>query len=197
MVPPGFSRPRCSASSMIFTAMRSFEEPPGFRYSTFARIVASTPAVTRLRRTSGVSPMVSRIVRAYFMTLPSIGSPSPRRSGVRTGGTWCRRLAAATATRRDTHPGSLVGARRRRERWNLVPRSRRLLSGEPGVEAAAAEELLGGAALHDAAPLHHVDDVGLGDGREPVGDRDRRAPPGCGVEGGLHRPLGDGVEGAR
>ena len=37
IVPPGLSRPSRSAASIIRTAMRSFTDPPGFRYSTFAR----------------------------------------------------------------------------------------------------------------------------------------------------------------
>ncbi len=35
MVPPGFSSPEASAASIIRSAMRSFTDPPGFRYSTF------------------------------------------------------------------------------------------------------------------------------------------------------------------
>src|SRR4051812_45572026 len=101
---------------MILTAMRSLLDPPGFRYSTFTRMVAATSSAIRLRRTSGVLPMTSRIVRAYFMTLLSIDGPSPRRTGRERAGDGCRRLAAATATRRDTHAASLVGARRHRER---------------------------------------------------------------------------------
>ena len=44
------------------TAIRSFTEPPGLKYSTFARTVALQSRVRRFRRTSGVSPMVSRML---------------------------------------------------------------------------------------------------------------------------------------
>ena len=62
IVPPGFSLPSRSAASMMRTAMRSFDEPPGFRYSTLASTVAAMPSVTLLSLTSGVSPMRSRTV---------------------------------------------------------------------------------------------------------------------------------------
>src|SRR4051812_5747168 len=70
MVPPGFSLPSRSAASMMREAMRSFEDPPGLRYSTLARIVGASPAVTLLSLTSGVLPMRSRTVLAYFMVVP-------------------------------------------------------------------------------------------------------------------------------
>ena len=40
IVPPGLSFPSRSAASIIGRPMRSFTEPPGFRYSSFARICA-------------------------------------------------------------------------------------------------------------------------------------------------------------
>jgi hypothetical protein len=63
MVPPGFSRPVRSASSIIRTAMRSFSEFPGLKVSSLATTVASvTPRVIELMRTSGVLPIVSRML---------------------------------------------------------------------------------------------------------------------------------------
>ena len=63
IVPPGFSSPARSASSIIFTAMRSLIELPGLNVSSLASTVASvTPRVIALMRTSGVCPMVSRMV---------------------------------------------------------------------------------------------------------------------------------------
>ena len=59
IVPPGCSAPEASASSIIRTAMRSFTEPPGLKYSTFATTVAAMPSVTERSRTSGVSPIRS------------------------------------------------------------------------------------------------------------------------------------------
>ncbi len=62
MVPPGWSAPEASAASIMRVAMRSFTEPPGLRYSTFASTVgASGPrwAVTEFNRTRGVFPMSS------------------------------------------------------------------------------------------------------------------------------------------
>src|SRR6184192_2347900 len=63
MVPPGFSSPRRSASSIIRSPIRSFTLPPGFRVSTLARIVGRSPAVIRWSRTSGVCPTASRMLR--------------------------------------------------------------------------------------------------------------------------------------
>src|SRR5215210_5985642 len=63
IVPPGFSSPVRSASSIIFTAMRSLIELPGLKVSIFTSTSAlTTPRVMRLIRTIGVSPMTSRIV---------------------------------------------------------------------------------------------------------------------------------------
>ena len=67
IVPPGFNSPSRSAASMMRVAMRSFDDPPGFRYSTFASTVALIPSVTLLRRRRGVSPIRSVIAAAYFM----------------------------------------------------------------------------------------------------------------------------------
>src|SRR4030095_7899459 len=65
MVPPGFSRPRRSASSIIRTAIRSLIELPGLNVSSFARTVTpAIPRVIELMRTIGVWPMASRIVGA-------------------------------------------------------------------------------------------------------------------------------------
>src|SRR5262245_30140274 len=62
IVPPGLSRPARSASSIIWTAMRSLMELPGLKVSIFARTVAFQPLVMELIRTIGVSPMASRMV---------------------------------------------------------------------------------------------------------------------------------------
>ena len=56
MVPPGFSSPSRSAASIILTAIRSFTEPPGFRYSTLASTSGLASPVTRVSCTSGVLP---------------------------------------------------------------------------------------------------------------------------------------------
>ena len=63
MVPPGLSSPARSASSIIFTAMRSLIELPGLNVSTLTSTSALiTPWVMRLILTIGVLPMASRIV---------------------------------------------------------------------------------------------------------------------------------------
>ena len=67
MVPPGFSSPLASAASIIFTAIRSLELPPGLRYSTFAATVPAPSGMTEFRRTSGVPPMRSLMCCAIRM----------------------------------------------------------------------------------------------------------------------------------
>ena len=63
IVPPGFSSPAFSASSIIRTAIRSLIELPGLKVSTLASTVASmTPLVIELMRTIGVLPMASRML---------------------------------------------------------------------------------------------------------------------------------------
>ena len=58
IVPPGLSKPASSASSIIFTAMRSLIELPGLKVSSLATTVAFTiPFVILLMRIIGVSPM--------------------------------------------------------------------------------------------------------------------------------------------
>src|SRR5579871_1471298 len=69
MVPPGFSNPARSASSITFTAIRSLIELPGLNVSTFASTVPLTmPRVMRLMRTIGVDPIASRMVSQIFFT---------------------------------------------------------------------------------------------------------------------------------
>jgi len=43
MTEPGFSRPFSSASSIMALATRSFTEPAGFKYSSFASTLAFRP----------------------------------------------------------------------------------------------------------------------------------------------------------
>jgi hypothetical protein len=61
IVPPGFSAPDSSAASTIRIAMRSFTEPPGLRYSTFASTRGPSGSTTRPSRTRGVLPTRSSI----------------------------------------------------------------------------------------------------------------------------------------
>jgi hypothetical protein len=61
------SFPARSASSIIFTAMRSLIELPGLNVSSLTRMSASvTSRVMALMRTIGVCPMTSRMLLAIF-----------------------------------------------------------------------------------------------------------------------------------
>ena len=72
IVPPGFSLPERSASSIIASAMRSLIEPPGLARSDFIHTSARSPN-RRLMRTCGVLPMVSRMLAAFMPSSPLIG----------------------------------------------------------------------------------------------------------------------------
>ena len=58
MVPPSFSSPRATASSMIDRAGLSFTDPPGLHLSVLTYTCVPGGAIL-LRRTMGVSPIVS------------------------------------------------------------------------------------------------------------------------------------------
>src|SRR5919201_1770921 len=62
IVPPGLSRPSRSACSIIARPIRSLTEPPGFRYSSLARILAWPGGESLSSRTIGVPPTRSRTV---------------------------------------------------------------------------------------------------------------------------------------
>ncbi|OBH74232.1 hypothetical protein A5682_03995 [Mycobacterium mantenii] len=67
MVPPGRSCPLASAASIILTAIRSFELPPGLRYSTLAATMPAPSGTTEFSRTNGVPPMRSLMCCAIRM----------------------------------------------------------------------------------------------------------------------------------
>src|SRR6478609_4477708 len=71
IVPPGFSLPERSASSIIARAMRSLIDPPGLARSDFIHTSARSPN-SRLILIVGVLPMVSRIFAAFMGEAPSL-----------------------------------------------------------------------------------------------------------------------------
>src|SRR4051812_24601067 len=72
IVPPGFSLPERSASSIIASAMRSLMDPPGLARSDFIHTSARSPN-RRLMRMWGVLPIVSRILAAFKLALLNKG----------------------------------------------------------------------------------------------------------------------------
>ena len=64
---PGVIFPAFSASAIMLTPMRSLTLAQGLKLSSLATTVAPTPAVTLLRRTSGVCPISSVTSLAIFM----------------------------------------------------------------------------------------------------------------------------------
>src|SRR6266581_7665566 len=76
IVPPGCSFPSRSAASIIGSPIRSFTEPPGFRYSSLARICAPPRGLSLSRRTTGVRPTSSRMVGYFAAISGSVDHPS-------------------------------------------------------------------------------------------------------------------------
>jgi hypothetical protein len=60
-VSPGEIRPSRSAPSIIASAIRSFMDPVGLRYSSFSQSSAPFAGPQWCRRTSGVLPIASKI----------------------------------------------------------------------------------------------------------------------------------------
>src|SRR3954451_17993705 len=119
VVPPGASAPSASAASTIRVAMRSFTDPPGFRYSTLASTNGLAPSVVAPSLRSGVLPM--RSMREFtYCTQAVYGSPipSPHEEG-RGGEEGCRRC--------------------RRLRWGPVHHVRLLVRRPPGRGADGAQ----------------------------------------------------------
>ena len=68
IVPPGASRPSRSAASIMKSAGRSLELPPGLVVSSLASTGAAIPSPMRPRRTIGVRPMSSSGLAATSMS---------------------------------------------------------------------------------------------------------------------------------
>src|SRR6185436_8314259 len=128
IVPPGRSRPSASAASTIRIATRSLIEPPGLKYSTLATTCGVSPAAMRDRRTSGVSPTVSRmesLMSAGAATRPTLqgraGDPDlpvgHRRDPPEAGAEalWLVRVAVERR-RADEHPGGVARLVEERDR---------------------------------------------------------------------------------
>ena len=105
---PGLSSPEASAASTMRRAMRSFTDPPGFMYSTFARTVQATPAslTTLLSLTRGVFPTRSAMCSAYFTrAILSDGGQPVCRAAVRAR----RRLTPGFGHRQSPAVVTVVG----------------------------------------------------------------------------------------
>src|SRR5687768_9037200 len=160
MVPPGCRAPLASAASTIRTAMRSFTEPPGLRYSSLANTRgASGPRsrVTELSRTSGVLPTRSTTDSAYCTgpprTAPTVGVrtaiPSDgRREGLLAAEERVGRGCRHDLTGRNAHP--------RPQRTGRLLAGTRLHGDEPELRAGRPERV---------------------DRHDPPGDRPRRHVP--------------------
>src|SRR5438067_5264952 len=83
-VVPGSIEPSRSAPSIIDSAIRSFIEPVGFKYSSLTQSSAPFSGASRRSRTSGVFPIVARIAS------PGTAADYPTSPGLRLRGACVR-----------------------------------------------------------------------------------------------------------
>ena len=123
IVPPGRSAPEASAASTMRSAIRSFTDPPGLKYSTLASTAGAPPPAAQARHlrslTSGVLPtssisdsctciatppgmpwIIGRAVAAGQATVAHRRYPTPRaraahHAGATPAATWDTRAALA------------------------------------------------------------------------------------------------------
>src|SRR3989441_5785351 len=74
IVPPGFSSPFASASSVLCAPIRSFRLPPAFLVVSYGGAGQGPPAMIFGSLTRGVFPIVSRMLSKYRIPRPT---PSP------------------------------------------------------------------------------------------------------------------------
>src|SRR5690554_2937549 len=173
-VSPGLSRPRCSASRMMARARRSLTEPPGLKDSTFAYIV-TPPAATRFRRTTGVPPMVSRMLSWILGLVLAVGGKARLRRNARgrhrltgtpysaAGPDGIRRRHAGSIESTDSHLRPAQTDARRSLRASLQYWRPHLLrrTACPGPRGLRGRQRHGGAGGRPASGGgHHDDGVG-------------------------------------
>src|SRR5664279_6598695 len=95
IVPPGRNSPLASAASTIRSAMRSFTEPPGLKYSTLATTNGARPAASLSNATSGVLPTRSTSDRETC-TLQSVRAGPTMEGSSRSAPQWAVRERACT-----------------------------------------------------------------------------------------------------
>ncbi len=115
IVPPGLSSPARSAASIIGRPIRSLTDPPGLSISSLAssrgwRSAGPRSRVSRLIRTSGVSPTRSRIDSAYCIAAEYTGAHPPPTGAYRAD------PAQASRSSRPGRRRSQVRRRRSRRR---------------------------------------------------------------------------------
>src|SRR6185503_17043502 len=85
IVAPGVSAPSSSASSTILSAMRSFDDPPGFCPSSLAQILTSGFGESWCTPTSGVLPISPRMLSNLGTRLRAAGHGGEDRQDVAVG----------------------------------------------------------------------------------------------------------------
>src|SRR5881296_1377683 len=134
--PPGLRRPSRSAASIIAKPIRSFTEPPGLKNSALAYTGVRIPCVTRFSRTSGVQPIVSRML-PYGLVWDGIRIPLGR--AVRDGACRVQRSQdRVPRRRRRIAPRRADRSGRRGDRSRAGTRGVRLPFGEGAPPAPPA-----------------------------------------------------------
>src|SRR6266480_3184882 len=182
--PPGLRRPSRSAASIIATPMRSFTEPPGLKNSALAYTGVRIPCVTRFSRTSGVQPIVSRML-SYGLVWDGIRIPLGR--AVRDGACRVQRSRdRVPLRRRRIAPRRADRSGRRGHRNRSGTRGVRLPFGEGAPPAGPAARLR-------VAELDRLEERG-GDGQAVSPRRSEaqlaRARERCRVERGIAARFG-------
>src|SRR5260221_3240517 len=165
--------------------------------STATPGTARQAATTRSACAASVaSTLTSRILLPDSTRTRSIASRRPPASAI-------ARAGSAKVPGRSSSRTALVRLKEA-EKWLLTPPMLRgqdlevrVAGRERRIAPAPEDEILGPADLDAPAAVEHDDLVGVADGREPMGDRDRRAAFGKLVERLLHEPLGLRIERAR
>ena len=142
MVPPGSSSPDASAASTIRSAIRSFTEPPGLRYSTLASTMRprrrccrragapSGPSTRREPQQRGVADQVQERVDVLHAANLTAGRGPPR---IRSMG----RVGKAAAARKLASAAAYGGGGAVPARWSAVRRAPRRGHRWPAARSAS------------------------------------------------------------
>ena len=132
IVPPGRSAPEASAASTMRSAIRSFTDPPGLKYSTLASTAGAPPPwpsarVTARSLTSGVLPTRSISDSWTCISHPSRAGPDHSAAPLRP----VRHRLAHRRYPTPRSPAAPARGARPRATWDTRTGWHRLLTGKP------------------------------------------------------------------
>src|SRR6185295_16630805 len=160
------------------------------------------PPPSAKRLTSPIGPSVTLFISGCsLLPRPILDEPIQSRNPDRLHTTSSRSVCTQTivarrADRTSDHAARAAPRTSRRSPRELLQKAARLVLPERGVVAATGEQLVVRAVLDDRAGLEDDQAIHAANGREPVGDHDRRAIPHQGPQRLLDVVLALGVQGA-